>query len=375
MARKKNLTRTGLPSFLSSALRTVRLKDLAEKRGKRLHILRKFIERILYPEKDVNDSEKSKLKIEDFAPQIDLKPGTWKRLEDAESCLSIEVAEWIAVQSLHKFGVFVTTEWLLSDNDCTDLPRIVNREPFDIYAYLKDIYKAEDLSKKLTDEQKSQMKILYYTLETENKLNNMENFKEIIGSYEKEILDKNERATIDSILKKNSEGPYKKEDCTFLKSVCRRFIVSADISTNEQATRSVLVGFFISDLFQKVSPESMVTYVRDNKMAPTFFKGEIVGGITISNQDIYKADKKECILQLANSVKIVRILHYISGNTVVANTISNENSPEIYALSEIKSIAIISFRYKNFERDGLNIDFGEERAPQLIEFADIINNK
>jgi len=371
MTRKRVLTRTGLPQFLPSTLRTVKLKELAEKRARRLNILRKFVEMTISGEGD-DILNKSKLSIEDFAQSIDLKAGTWSRLERAESCLSIEVSQWIAVKTLKKFGIFVTCDWLLGESELSeDLPRKINLDPFNIMDYLRDLYRVDLYAKDLTLEQKDLVKEIYRELEVTETLTNTGKLKEIIATLGKDFILEKDKALFNTIMKRgDNENTLTKPECSLMKSICRSLIVSSDISSDEKATRLVLIGYLMADLFEKINPESMITYVRDNKMAPVFFKGDIVGGAYIALKNIRTIDKSECIIELKNSIKIIRIVHVISHETIVTGTIGND-TPEIYSINDIQSIAIILFRYKNIERDNLSVTFNGDHSPTLIKFEEI----
>lgn len=368
MARKKSLTRSGLPQFLSSSLRTVKLKELAEKRGKRLQILRKYIEKIC----SENAENLAKMSVDEFSKSIEIKPGTLSRLERGESCLSIEVADWLSVKVLKKYGVFVTSEWILGECNSLDIPRVINKNPFDIYSYLKDIYKASELSSRLTEEERFLAKESYIQLESSNDFPITLEVKALFSKYQKDLMSEIECSILESVYEKSEVSTLlSNKDSSFLKDIFRRLIISSDISDNEKSTRLVLASYFMADLFQKINPNSEITYVRDNQMAPVFFKGEVVGGTLVSMRSLSSADKRECIVKLKNSTKILRVFHYISNNTVILSTTSNENRPEIYSIDDIESVSVVSFRYANIERDHTAfVDIGSD-TPNLIKFEDI----
>jgi len=369
MARKKGLTRSGLPNHLSNTLRTVRLKELAEKRAKRLNILRKFIENISYNSDRFGDLSKNRLSIEEFAVKIDLKPGTWSRLERAESCVSIEAAMWISIKVLQAFNVFVTAEWLLGENDSDRLPRIIKTEKFDIYEYLQDVYKASEFGKQLNEEEFFTVHQMFVELEVANKVTDFSKLKAIVNRLDSDLL-KNSEKIIFAEIEKNKDEALTENQVDLLRSVCRRLIISYKITDEEKSSRDVLAGFFMSDVFTKMNPNSLITYIRDNQMAPTFNKGQIVGGIKQDLDNLQKLEGKECIIELKNLLKVVRILHLSPEGLIIASPASPNHTPQIYRRSEIISISQISFTFNYLERESLKINL-EDDSLQIINYEDI----
>ena len=370
MARKRTLTRSGLPQFLSSTLRTVKLKELATKRSKRLNILRKYIENVVLTDNGKSKIGSKKLSIESFAQMIGLKSGTWSRLERADSCLSIEAARWISLKVLEKFNVFVTHEWLIGEQDNDDFPRTVNKDTFNIYNYLKDVYKAEEIGYQLNDEDKDELKTCIAEITNEHSVSRKAEVIKIIKKYEANIMNKEEQDFFTKMFKGN-KSKYSEEESVFLQSVVRRLIVSSDLSEEEHSKRLLLSGYFISDLFKKIQPNSIIAYVRDKKMSPIFNKGDVVGGAKISLGDLNVFDKRECIIELKSLVKVIRTVHIIENETIILSPSSNFESPEIVQIEDIKCIAIILFRYKNFEKENFNNEDFEDREMNFLSFDDL----
>ena len=97
MSREIKITKTGLQAKLPGYIRTQKLQKTAAERGARIRAVRNMI----------------KINLDDFAKILDISHGTVGRIERGSTCLSIDLANWIAQKSIEN-GVLVSSEWILT---------------------------------------------------------------------------------------------------------------------------------------------------------------------------------------------------------------------------------------------------------------------
>lgn len=123
----KGFTHVGISTNMPSDMRTKTLERLASDRALRLEQLRQIC----------------KMNMEAFANMLSIRAGTVGRLTRGETCLSEKMAFFISSKAfIH--GVVVDPQWLL--NGIGQEPKKLEREKFDLKAYLTAIYEKDSNS-------------------------------------------------------------------------------------------------------------------------------------------------------------------------------------------------------------------------------------
>lgn len=122
---------------------------------------------------------------------------------------------------------------------------------------------------------------------------------------------------------------------------------------------AILSPYLIGELFLSMNGNAMIAYVKDNKLSPIFNKGEIVGGIKVTKDNLSEADGKDCIVEIKPGNKIIRTVHLLGdGKIVLMSNRSEEDKPEVLDKFPV-SLAIITLRYKEIINYDLKIPLYE----------------
>lgn len=123
----------------------------------------------------------------------------------------------------------------------------------------------------------------------------------------------------------------------YLKEKFELNIQKSEIGKEEQD--ALLINSMIIYLYQKANPNSLLTYVKDTKMEPSFYKGNIVGGRIVSEENYNELHGKDCIV-VCGVHTFVRCVLIVDNQFILIST--DKNDTKIF--DHITQAAIINFR-------------------------------
>jgi transcriptional regulator with XRE-family HTH domain len=121
-----------------------------------------------------------------------------------------------------------------------------------------------------------------------------------------------------------------------------KFNHSIPNSVEEQQKSELLMNHVSIFMYKQIYKDSIVTYVRDCKMEPVFFKGEIVAGYKVDVNHMNELDGSDCIIEpkLGGQIMIRRV--YVRNNKLVL--IDHKEHDPLILDSYPDAVAKINFR-------------------------------
>ncbi len=110
-----------------------------------------------------------------------------------------------------------------------------------------------------------------------------------------------------------------------------------EISENEREI--LLIHNMIIYLYNKSYPHSLITYVKDTKMEPSFTKGDLVCGKIVDEANYQDLHGKDCIVQYGTHIVVRRVI--IADNMFI---LKSNDEFDVKIVNFIDKAAIINFR-------------------------------
>lgn len=108
---------------------------------------------------------------------------------------------------------------------------------------------------------------------------------------------------------------------------------------SEKERDILLIHNMIIYLYNKSYPNSLITYVKDTKMEPSFSKGDLVCGKIVDENNYQELHGKDCIIQSGTHIFVRRVI--IVDNDFI---LKSGDECDIKILNHIDKAAIINFR-------------------------------
>lgn len=158
--------------------------------------------------------------------------------------------------------------------------------------------------------------------------------------------------------------------CSYLKEKIESKIdISQSKDLTEQEKDVLLMNHMIIFLYQQANPNSIVTYVKDTKMEPVLFKGNIIGGNIVKKGDYGTLHNKDCILVINNNMIIRHVL--VIDNKFILST--HTDKKDLKLVDDIEKAAIINFKMCSSNNNDFN-NIPVETEYDNVMF-DVLQNK
>ena len=120
---------------------------------------------------------------------------------------------------------------------------------------------------------------------------------------------------------------------------------SASSAKQNTEEYKLLSSHLISQLFARLHAEHVLIYVKDHKMSPVYKKGETLGGIKFSNEDLNLLNGEDVIVETKTGFS-ARIFHMDSNGSIILSCYESQAySPEVITRENVKSIYKVIWRY------------------------------
>lgn len=130
----------------------------------------------------------------------------------------------------------------------------------------------------------------------------------------------------------------------------------------------LIMDYMMIFLYKQANPECIITYVRDTKMEPSFFKGNIVAGKKVNQENHSEINGKDCIV-FHNNQMIVRTVIVAENNYVLCA----KEPKDVIVLEKLEEVAVINFRMFSEVSEDVNIKVIDYNNFENIVF-DVIKN-